>query len=85
MGTTQSIVHTRRIDDSKLSRAMATSQLEQVRGFSVAPESTFHQTRKGVVDTLGRSVRYDGDDLHPVILCPVDSTLPSIKAPQRGR
>jgi hypothetical protein len=46
MSTTQSIVHTRRIDDSKLNRTMATSKLEQMRGFSVAPESTFHQTKK---------------------------------------
>mmetsp|Transcript_26591 Transcript_26591/g.39512 ORF Transcript_26591/g.39512 Transcript_26591/m.39512 type:complete len:179 (+) Transcript_26591:82-618(+) len=45
MGSTQSIVHTRRVDDAKLSRAMATSTLVQARGFGVGPDTTFHQTR----------------------------------------
>lgn len=52
MTTTQSIVHTRRMDDAKLSREMASSILQQHRGFGVGPETTFHQTR--LSNTTGR-------------------------------
>lgn len=45
MTTTQNIVHTRRMDDAKLGREMASSILQQHRGFGVGPETTFHQTR----------------------------------------
>jgi hypothetical protein len=47
MSTTQGIVHSRRIDDAKLSREMASSILQQHRGFGVGPETTFHQNRLG--------------------------------------
>jgi hypothetical protein len=46
MGVTQGIVHTRRIEDARLARTMATQEIQSTRGFSLGPESTFHQTGK---------------------------------------
>ena len=43
MGDTISTVHIRRKEDSKLNKQMATHKLEQTRGFTIKPDSTFHQ------------------------------------------
>ena len=45
MTDTISTVHVRRKEDSKFNKTMASQKLEQVRGFTVKPDSTFHQTR----------------------------------------
>ena len=45
MNLTQGIVFSRRIDDSKFQKKMASEHLETLRGFNLKPESTFHQSR----------------------------------------
>ena len=45
MNDSKNIVNSRRIDESKLSKSMASLQLQLVRGFSVEPDTTFKQTK----------------------------------------
>lgn len=45
MGVTQGIVQCRMIEDSKLARTMATNEIQSQRGFSLGPESTYHQKK----------------------------------------
>jgi hypothetical protein len=51
MGSTQSIVMSRRMEDSRLLRTIAASTLEMDRGFKMDPSSTFHQHNKTIGGT----------------------------------
>lgn len=44
MNLMQNIVFSRRVDDSKFQRKMASQQMELLRGYNLNPESTFHQS-----------------------------------------
>ena len=44
MQDTKDTVHARMIDDCKLSKKISTMELQSLRGFTMTPESTFHQT-----------------------------------------
>ena len=45
MSETIAIVNSRKLDDSKLTRKMASLQLEALRGFNLGPDSTYRQTK----------------------------------------
>lgn len=53
MTQTISIVQERKMDDSKLLRTMAKNTLAVSRGFTLAPESTFHQTGHNTLRNTG--------------------------------
>jgi hypothetical protein len=44
MGDSKGVVQGRRIEEAKLLRKIGSIELETLRGFSLKPESTFHQT-----------------------------------------
>ena len=47
MGDTKGTVDQRRIDEMKLSRSMCSQEMAVQRGYTVTPESTFYQSRRG--------------------------------------
>ena len=51
MSSTIAMVNERKMDDSKLTRKMATAQLAEARGFTIKPDSTFHQTAHRALDS----------------------------------
>jgi hypothetical protein len=53
MGETKNTVNTRIMDDFKLTRRTATMELQITRGYTMLPDSTFHQTRRSNGDTFG--------------------------------
>ena len=59
MNLMQNIVFTRRVDDSKFQRKMASQQMELMRGYNLNPESTFHQSagKLGVHGAAGTATR----------------------------
>ena len=50
MTNTINTVNERKMDDSKLNRKMASAELAVARGFTLNPETTFHQTAHRVLD-----------------------------------
>jgi hypothetical protein len=73
MSDTKGTVHARKMDDFKLSSKMATMELQSLRGYTLSPESTFHQTRRlgDGTDDFGNSTRSNSDKN--------GSTLPNIR------
>ena len=53
MGDTKGTVDLRRIDEMKLNRSMCSTEMAVQRGYTVAPESTFYQSR-GTLGAMGK-------------------------------
>ena len=64
MGDTKGTVDQRRIDEMKLNRSMCSTEMAVQRGYTVAPDSTFYQSRKfgsmGKLGTLNMSLAPPG-------------------------
>jgi hypothetical protein len=55
MGDTKTIVKTKKYEDSKLTRKVSSLELENIRGYTLKPDSTFHQTSSSNFDSFNNA------------------------------